>query len=185
MEEFMMKKLLVLMMAMVMILSLAACGGDQNSTSGESIELVEVTANGVSVKLPDDFKYAKTDENNGSMLYANEENTAVVTVGALVEDSVTSADITDDVLLASFAAGGISDATLESSRTVEHDNGTSVVGFGKGTLRDGKAMNSVIQFFLHADGSGYQAISYLFVVDAETSLEDMIEQVLPSVKAVK
>jgi hypothetical protein len=183
----MMKKLLVLIMAMVMTLSLAACGGETDSTAAEeAIELVEVTGNGLSFNLPDDIKYAKTDDNFGSMLFADEESTTVITLGALTEDPVTSADITDDILLAALSAGsGLSDGSLESSSTMEHDGGTSVVGFGKGTLPNGMEMNSVIQYFFPADGSGYHAISYLYVVDAESSLEDTIEQVVSSVKTVK
>lgn len=196
----MMKKLLVLMMAIVMTLSLAACGGDQNPAAAdtdttpassvqnteESIDLAEVTGNGLSFKLPADIKLAKTDDNTGSMIFANDENTAVITLGGLTEDLITSTDITDDVLLAALSAGGgLSDVSLESSRTMEHDGGTSVVGIGKGTLSNGMDMISAIQYFFHADGSGYHAISYLYVVDAGSSLEDTIEQVLSSVKAVK
>lgn len=195
----MMKKLLVLMMALVMTLSLVACGGDQNSTNADSditpsssdsnteksIDLVEVTGNGLSFMLPADIKYAKTIDNSGSMIFANDENTAVITLGVLTEDSLTSADITDDVLLAVISAGGaLSDGSLESSRTIEHDDGTSVVGFGKATLQNGMVMNSVIQYFFPVDG-GYYAISYQYIIDAGNSLEDTIEQVVSSVKTVK
>lgn len=196
----MMKKLLVIMMAMILTLNLVACGGDQSSATAdtdttpsssdsnteESIELVEVTGNGLSFNLPADMEYAKTDDNTGSMLFANEESTAVVTLGVMTEDSITSADITEDVLLASLSAGGgLSDVSLESSRMMEHDDGTSVVGIGKGTLQNGTVMNSAIQYFFPADGGGYHAISYLYVVDAGSSLDDTIEQVLSSVKIAK
>jgi hypothetical protein len=181
-----MKKLLILMLALVMTLSLAACGGDQNSTTSESIDLVEVKGNGLSIRVPADFKYAKTDENIGSMIFANEEKTAVIVLGTLTEDSITSADITDDVLLGALATdSGLSDGSLESSRTIKHDGGTSVVGFGKGKLGNGTVMNSVIQYFFPADDSGYYCIAYLYGVDAGSSLEDTIEQVVSNVKTAK
>lgn len=197
------KKLQVLMMVLAMTLCLAACGEPQNATTGDSgstpsstpsesnteepIDLVEATGNGLSIMLPADIKYAKTDDNSGTMLFTNEENTVVVSLGALTEDnSVTSADISNDVLLnALSASGGLSDASLESSNTIEHDDGVSVVGFGKGTMSNGLAMNSVVQYYFPADGSGYYAIGYLYRVDAGSSLEDTIEQVVSSVKSVK
>ena len=197
-----MKKLLVLMMALVMTLSLAACGGDKNPTAAtpattpdttpsssapntsESIDFVEFTGNGLSFALPIDFEYVQTDENTGGMIFANEERTAVVTVGVKTEDAGTSADITDDLLLAALSAGGLSDATLNSSGAVEQDGGTSVVGFGKGTMKNGTVMNSVLQYFYPADGV-YHVISYLYAVDAGSSLDDNIELVLSTVKSAK
>ena len=194
------KKLLVPMMALVMTLSLVACGGEQNSAAADSeitasssdsnieqsIDLVENTGNGLSLKMPADIKYAKTDDNLGSMIFTNSENTAVITLGVLIKDSVTSADITDDILLAALSGGGgLSDGRLERSQTIEHDDGTSIVGFGKGTLSSGTAVNSVIQYFIPKDGSGYYAISYLYVADAGSSLDDTIEQIVSSVKIVK
>lgn len=186
----MMKKLFVLMMALIMTLSFAACGGDSDDNSSsndsnteETIDLVEVTGNGLSFMLPSDIKYAQTSESNGAMIYANEERTVVITVGVLTEAVFTSDDINDDILLVALSAGsGLSDGSLESSRTIEHDNGISVVGFGKGTLPNGVEMNSVIQYFFPADGSGYYAISYLYAVDADSSLEDTIDQVVSSLK---
>ncbi len=193
-----MKKLLVLMMIFVMTLSLAACGGDENPTAttpdttpsssapntSESIDFVEFTGNGLSFALPADFEYVQTDESTGGMIFSNEDRNAVVTVGPWTEDAGTSADITDDVLLASLTAGGLSDATLESSGSVEQDSGTAVVGFGKGTMKNGMDMNAVVEFFFPADG-GYHAISYLYAVDAGSSLDDNIELVLSTVKTAK
>ncbi len=199
-----MKKLLVYMMASAMTLSLAACGGEENTTAttptntsttassssaqntSAPIDFVEITGNGLSFALPADIKYVKTDENSGSMIFANDKSTAVITLGVETEDTVTSTDITDDVLLAALSAGGgLSDATLESSGTVEQDGGTAVVGFGKGTLSNGTVMNSVIQYFFPADGSGYHAISYLYAIDGGSSLDNTIEQVLSTVKIAK
>ena len=199
-----MKKLLVLIMALAMTLSLAACGGDKNPTAAtpaatpdttpssstpntsESIDFVEFTGNGLSFALPVDFEYVYTDETTGSMIFANAEKTAVVTVGVKTEDSITSTDLTEDDLLAALSAdGGLSDATLESSGTVEQDGGTAVVGFGKGTMKNGTVMNSVLQYFFPADGSGYHVISYLYAVDAGSSLDDNIELVLSTVKSAK
>ena len=214
-----MKKLLVLTIALILTLSLAACGEDGNptattpdttsdttstttsattstttsaTTSSSSApntsaptDFAEITGNGLSFALPVDIKYVKTDDNSGSMIFVNEENTAVVTLGVKTVDAVTSAHITEDVLLAALSAGGgLSDATLESSGTVEQDGGTVVVGFGKGTMKNGVVMNSVIQYFFPADG-GYHVISYLYAVDGGSSLDDNIEQVLSTVKTAK
>jgi len=171
------------MMILVMALSFVACGGDENSKTGD---LVEVTGNGLSFKLPADIKHVKTDENYGSMLFTNEERNVVVTLGAMTEEALTSAEITDEFLFTVLSvANKLSDASFESSRTIEHDDGTSVVGFGKGTMSNGREMNSVIQYFFPADGGGYYAISYIYEVDAGTSLEANIEQVVSSVKIAK
>lgn len=176
-----MKKLLVLMMALVMTLSLAGCGGDEKEGS---VSLVDVTANGLTIKLPNDIKYVITNETNGAMIYANDESTAIITISAMAVDPVTSSDITDDVLLVALTAGGgLSDGALEKSRTIEHeDGGKSVVGFGKGALSNETDMNSVIHYYFPADGSGYHVISYLYVVDAGSSMENTIEQVISSIK---
>jgi len=154
------------MLALVMTLSLAACGGESTTAENtpassdpnteKSIDLVEVTGNGLSFMLPADIKLAKTDETTVSMLFTNDENTVVITLSVLIEEPVISADMTDDVLSVAVTAGsGLSDGSFERSLTLEHDDGsTSVVGFGKGTLSNGMAMNSVLQYFFPADG-GY------------------------------
>ncbi len=202
-----MKKLLVLMMALILTLSLAACGGDKAPTptapalatpvttpsssalnTSESIDFVEVTGNGISFALPVDIEYVDTDEATGSMIFANAEKTAAVTLGVKTEDSITSADITDDDLLAALSAGGrLSNATLENSGTVEQDGGTAVAAFGKGTMENGTVMNSAIQYFFPADGGGYHVISYLYAVDAGSSLDlnDNITLVMSTVKSAK
>ncbi len=196
-----MKKILVLMTALVMTLSLAACGGDEGSTEPTSDtitpsssvadttkpgDLVAVTGNGLSFALPLDMKYVKTDENNGGMLFANEDRTAVVTVGVKTEDTVTSADITDDVLLQALSAGGgLSDAKLDHSGTVDQFGGKVVVGFGKGTLSNGTVMNSALQYFFPAEGGGYYVISYIYAVDVGSSLDANIEKVMATVKTAE
>jgi len=159
---FRVKKLMVLLVMLVMALSLAACGGEDVADPGRNVEnmpdssgLVDITGNGLCLALPSDFKYAQTDESNGGMNFADEERNAVVTLGVKAEDAVTSGDITDDVLLAALSGNGLlSDATLERSSTVEHDGGTSVVGFGKATLADGQVMNSVVQYFFPRMAAG-------------------------------
>lgn len=199
-----MKKLLVLSMALIMTLALVACGEDKsssgitpadtstsaptsaNTSNTPSNDLVEFTGNGLEFALPVDIKYVKTEDVAGSMIFANDEKTAVVTLGVKAEDAVTSADITDDVLLAALSGGGgLSDAELESSGTVEQHGGTSVVGFGKGTMQNGAVMNSVIQYFFPGTGDGYHVISYLYAVDGGSSLDDTIELVLSTVKTEK
>jgi hypothetical protein len=189
-----MKRLLVLMMMLVLTLGLAGCGGgdasDSASDAGNTPEpnaLVEVTGNGLNLSLPADIKYIKTDENNGGMIYSNEERNAVVVISVKTEDAeVSPADISDDVLLTALAGeGSLSDVALDSSDTVEQDGGTYVVGFGKGSLEDGTVMNNVLQYFFPADGGGYYVISYLYGVDAESSLDDTIQEVVSTVKTAQ
>jgi len=191
-----MKKLLVFMTALTLLLGLTACQGESNApptsdaahltsatNTSDSIDLTEITGNGLVLALPTNFQYAQTNETTGEISFADENGTAVVTLGVKTEDSITSTDITDEVILA--ALGGESNATLDSSETMEHEDGTSVVGFGKVTLEDGMVMNGVLQFFFPTEGGSYYAICYLYDVDAESSLENMIEQVLPTVKVEK
>ena len=184
-----MKKLLVLMTALTLTLGLTACQVEINApptsptNTSDSVELTEVTGNGLVLALPTNFQYAQTNETTGDISFANENATAVVTVGVKIEDSITSKDITDEVILASL--GGEGNAILDSSETMEQVDGRSVVGFGKVTLEDGMVMNGVLQFFFPAEGGSYYVICYLYDVDAESSLEDMIKHILPTVKAAK
>ena len=198
-----MKKLLVPIMAVVMTLSLAACGGDAAPTyipdttpsssapsTQDSIDFVEVTGNGLSFALPADIKYVKTEDGTGTMLFVNEDATAVVSLGVKIENnSVTSADVTEELLFDGISAGGVlSNATLDNYGTGEQDGGgTAVVAFGKVTMDDGMDMHSDIQYYFTADGSGYYMISYLYAVDKENSLgaDDNIARVMSTVKSAE
>ena len=183
-----MKKLLLVMIVLTLSFSLVACGGADtpDPSTSKSHDLVVTTGNGLSFALPSDIKYVKTDDSNGAMLFANDEKTAVVTVGVKTEDTTTIADITEDVLLQSLSVGGsLSNAKLDNSGTVEQASGTAIVGFGTGTLSNGTDMNSVIQYFFPGDGGGYYAISYLYVVDGGSSLDTSIENVLATVKTAE
>jgi hypothetical protein len=203
-----MKKLLVLMLALLLTLGLAACGGAEQppgaedaagggdpaaaedaaegedlSDSDDAIGFSTVSGNGLSLEVPADIEYAQTNEASGSVIFADEYTTAVITLGPLKEDSrVTSADITDEVLLSAMSLA-VAGGTLDTSRTVEHDGGVSVVGYGKWTVQDDITLHSVLQYFFPADGGGYYTISYLYVEDAGSSLEDTIDQVISSVRA--
>lgn len=195
-----MKKLIVLMMMITLSLSLVACGGDKNPTAptpdttpsssdadtSKPDDLIANEANGLSFGLPADIKYVQTDEDNGAMIYANDERTAVVTVGVKTETTLTNADVTEDALLEALSAGGgLSDATLDNSATVEQSGGIAVVGFGKGTMSNGTVMNSAVQFFFPADGGSFIVISYLYVVDAGSSMDANIERVMATVTTVE
>jgi len=191
-----MKKLLVLMMALLMTVSIAACGGDESSASAEpdvtpavsesnpeeSVELVEFTGNGITLMVPADFTSTTMDESNGNLSVVNKENPAAITISEKKVDSISSDDITDEVLISSITYSGMIDGTLDRSSRYENDGGTSVVGFGQGKLDDGSVMNTVIQFYILADGSGYHVVSYLYEVGSDSSLEGTIEQVASSVK---
>ena len=190
-----MKKLLVLLIALAMALSFAACGGEDapadvnpassNESMPDSNDFTEFTGNGLSFSLPTDFEYVNTDD-FGSMQFSNEERTQVVTVGTKGEEQITSTDFTDEDLRTVLEGeGALSNVTLESSEMVEQDGGTSLIAFGKGTL-DGTRMISAIQIFFAEDG-GYYPISYLYTADAGTSLEknDNITLVMSSIKRIK
>ncbi len=188
-----MKKLLVLLITLAMTLNFVACGGSEAATdatpsssdenTSETIDFVEVTGNGLTFPLPADIEYVTTDEATDGMIYANEERTAVVTVSGKIETEATSADITEEDILDSLSAGGgLSDVTLDNYDTVEQDGGTLVNAFGIGTMENGTVMNTAAQYFFTADGSGYHFISYLYVVDAGTSLDDNITATMSTVK---
>lgn len=82
------------------------------------------------------------------MYFANVECKVDITLGTLTEGPVTSADMTDDEFVFALTAGiGLSGGTFEKSQTIEHE------------------------------GGAYHYISYLYAVDAGTSLENTIEQV--------
>ncbi|NLK37668.1 MAG: hypothetical protein GX299_06250 [Epulopiscium sp.] len=52
-------------------------------------------------------------------------------------------------------------------------------------MEDGTAMYSVIQYFFPTDGSGYQAISYLYPVEKTSSLANNMEDILATVMPEK
>lgn len=190
-----MKKLLVLTLALVMALGLVACGNSAPAStsapaaSAEVAEQIEnpfviVSGNGLSVGMPADIKYVDTSEETGMMVFATDDASAAISFTVKVEDATTPADITEDVLALSLSAGGrLSNVSLDNSGVVEQDAGTSVVGFGKGTTEEGDAMETAIQYFFPADGSGYYAITYMYYSDTANSLADNLELVMSTVKA--
>lgn len=88
-------------------------------------------------------------------------------------------------MLALSGGGELKDATLDNSVTLEQEESTSVVGFGKVTMEDGTAVHSVIQYFFPANSGVYQAISYLYPVDEASSLTYNIEDILATVTPAK
>ena len=191
-----MKKWMLILMVLVLAMSLIACGGEDASdpagdpgsseaNSSDTIDLVEVTGNGLALLLPSDIEYLQIDE-FGTMIYSNEDRTEVVSVGAFEEDQVsTSTDITEEVLVGALTGEGQHEATLDRTETLEHEGGTSTVGFGQVTLQDGTVADSALQYFFPAEGGGYHVISYLYVTEVEDCLADAIEEVVSSVTPEK
>jgi hypothetical protein len=78
-----MKKLFLLTLALVMTLSLAACGGgtDESSNPAKSVTMVDVTTEqGISIKLPSDMPLQTIQ---GNVTYANTETGDVASFGVV------------------------------------------------------------------------------------------------------
>lgn len=137
-----MKKLLLLTLALVMVLSLAACGGETGTTAEttteKTVSLVSVITQGITLSLPSDM----TAQENGT--YANLATADIASFGAFEIEAGeaplsewTQADVLAmykesyaDVVINSFETGltlNGNDA-LQSTFTLTSSEGTSITG---------------------------------------------------------
>ena len=202
------KKGIAFTVAALMALSLTACGGEDKASttaaataanttvaatttapaaettapataaggSEASFELFLNEANGLSIGLPENVTYAQTND-NGVAVYTNETGSIVVTIGPKNEQAITAESVTEEVL--TQAMNGMDNAEFGNMGTVEQNGGTSVVGFGTGSV-NGTKKNLAVQYFIPQSGDGYYTVSYLYDL-SESSFDDNIATVLASV----
>lgn len=119
-----MKKLLLLTLALAMILSLAACGGETatETTTAKTVSLVSVTTQGITLKLPSEM----TVQDNGT--YANMTTADIASFGSyeIEDDDAPLADFTQADILAMYKES-YTDVVINSFKTGIKLNGNDAL----------------------------------------------------------
>lgn len=184
-----MKKLLVLMIAIVMTLSLAACGGDEGTTApapeasapaASDITLVSKEANFTTLLVPSDF--GEFYDKDG---YAVAEGTnASIVVTPTIEPDVRIESITEDYMVDLMVD------TYSNIKVLAFDNPVTIAGVdavsfkftGDGaTSGKNKTVCHLTLFFSIEGQDCEQQLIFTYDTGANTSLEanltDMIESI--------
>jgi hypothetical protein len=171
---FIMKKLLALMMALILSLSLVACGG-------EKITLKSQTINGLTLNVPSDFG-AFQDVAEQIKMAKNADSTATITISERVDAQKLTADFWDEKTFAENVLTGLGDLKI-----LEFSNSKKIVGVpavfahysGKNT-EDVKT-EGYIYLLYHNDGT-YQSIVFSFTKDSDSSLTQNLTTIIDSMK---
>lgn len=167
-----MKKLVALALAVMMTLSLTACGGDPVTLSTKSV-------NGVSIDVPSDFG-GFTDQGSG-MLATNEDTSATIIVGIPVDSGgFGPADLDQDSYRQQIF--GETDVKFITFDNAADCNGIPAV-FANCELTNSNGVDLTVNTWVlfHEDGTT-QTVSLTYTTGADTSLEENIDAIVSSVK---
>ena len=184
-----MKKLLILMMALAMTLSLAACGGsdsaptstpDTSESAASDITLVSKVANYTALLVPSDF--GEFSDKDG---YAVAEGpNASIVVTPTIEPDIRIEDITEDYMVDLMAD------TYSNMKVLAFDNPITIAGVDAvsflftgdcATSGKNKTVCHLTLFFSIEGQDCEQQLIFTYDTEANTSLEtnltDMIESI--------
>lgn len=184
-----MKKILVLMMALAMTFSLAACGGEEGSAEPASnvsaheapaVTLVGKEANFTTLLVPSDF-----DEFYDKDGYAVAEgtNASIVVTPTIVPD-VRIEDITEEYMV------NLMGGTYSNIEVLAFDNPITIAGVdavsfqftGDGaTSGKNKTVCHITMFFTIEGQDCEQQVSFTYDTGANTSLEANLNDIIESI----
>ncbi len=169
-----MKKILVLMMALILSLSLVACGG-------EEITLQSQTVNDLTLDVPSDF--GEFSEAAAQIKMAkNEDNTATITVSERVAAEGVTADLWDKETFIANVLTNFGDLEVLEFSNAETAAGTTAV-FAHYT---GKNSSDVgvegYNYFLYFNDDTYQSVAFSFTKDRDSSLKQNLTAIIDSMK---
>jgi len=184
-----MKKLLVLMMALVMTLSLAACGGDGGSAESDpdvsapaasDITLGSKEANFTTLLVPSDF--GEFYDKDGYAV-AESANANIVVTPTIVPDERIE-DITEDYMLALMedSYSNIEVLAFDNPVIIAGVDAVSLLFTGDGNTSGKNKTVCHLTLFFSIDGQDCeQQLSFTYETGANSSLEanltDMIESI--------
>ncbi|PKM86915.1 MAG: hypothetical protein CVU87_10720 [Firmicutes bacterium HGW-Firmicutes-12] len=166
-----MKKILLLILALVMVLSLAACGGESPS---EAVALVDVTTElGISLKLPSDM--TKQSE----VIYVNMETGDVASFGVEVGGTPLS-DWNEETVLTTYQSK-YKDVVIKSFENGKKINGKEAL-VSKLTLTTPKGSPLTMALVMLTDGNKIYVVSLAYGTDkTEGSLATNLQACIDSI----
>ncbi len=169
-----MKKLLVLMMALILSLSFIACGG-------EEVTLQSQTVNELTLDVPSDFgEFSEIAEQ--IKLAANEDSTATITVSERVDAQGVTIDLWDEETFIASALNGFGDLqVLEFSNTASAAGSPAVFAHYTGKNSGDVPVEGYMYFIYYDDGT-FQSIAFSFNKDGDTSLKQNINAIMDSMR---
>lgn len=169
-----MKKLLTLMMALILSMSLVACGG-------EEITLQSQTVNGLTFDVPSDFgEFSELD--NQVNIAVNEDSTASITLSERVDAQGITADLWDEETFITTALSGFGDAqVLEFSNTASAAGSPAVFSHYTAKNSNDAPVEGYMYFIYYNDGT-FQSIAFSFNKDGNSSLKQNINAIMDSLK---
>ncbi len=168
-----MKKLLVLMMAITLSLSLAACG--------EDITLQRQTVNDITLDIPSDFgEFNEVAEQ--IYMAKNEDSTATITISERVDAQGITPDLWDEeAFVANVMVGFNEPQVLEFSNT-ETALGTAAV-YARYTGRNSSDVEvEGYSYILYFDDGTYQSVAFSFTKDKDSALKQNLTSIIDSMK---
>lgn len=185
----MIKKLLILMVALAMTLSLAACGGsdsaptstpDTSAPAASDITLVNKVANYTALLVPSDF--GKFSDKDGYAVAEGPDASIVVT--PTFPSDTWIEDVTEDYMLESLGD------TYSNIKVLAFDNPANIGGVDSlSFLCTGDSNNSgknvttcqIILYFAIDGQNCEQHIAFTYTTGANSSLEANLADILPSI----
>jgi hypothetical protein len=169
-----MKKFLALMMALILSVSLIACGG-------EEITLQSQTVNGLTFDVPSDFGEFN-DIADQIKMAVNEDSTATITLSERVDAQGITADLWDKETFIEAALSGMGDVqVLEFSNTASAVGSPAVFSHYTAINASDAPVEGYMYFIYYNDGT-YQSIAFSFNKDGNSSLKQNINAIMDSLK---
>lgn len=169
-----MKKLLVLLMALTLSLSLTACGG-------EEITLQDQTVYDLTLAVPSDFSEFSEVADQIKMA-KNEDSTATITISEKVDAQGITADLWDEETFTANVLAGFNDLQVLEFSNSETVAGASAVLAHYTGKNSGDVEVEGYNYFLYYDDGTYQSIAFSFTKDGDSSLEENLTAIINSMK---
>lgn len=169
-----MKKLLVLILALGMTLSLVACGG-------EKITLASQTAGGVTIDVPSN--YGDFADDSGMALATDEDSQANIAIGVATDaQGFTPADF-DEATFAALNFPENPDIAFETFNNAAEVNGVPAV-YSKCTLtNEANAEVTIHTYVMFWEDGTLQKVEVTYATGKDTSTETNIDAILKSIQA--
>lgn len=176
-----MKKLLVLMMTLMMILSLAACSGSEATTEADSdITLISKVANYTALLVPSDFE--EFVDKDGYAVATGPSSSIVVT--PTTESDTNIEDITEDYIVEALGD------TYSNLKVLSFDNSANIAGvdavsctYTGDSISSGQS-NTICQIIMYFSIDGLnceQQIAFTYKTGANSSLETNLTDIIESI----
>lgn len=169
-----MKKLFVFMMALIVCISLVACGG-------EEVTLQSQTVNKLTLDIPSDFGEF-SDVAEQIKMATNEDSTATITISERVDAQGVTADLWDEETFIANVLTGFGDLqVLEFNNTMTAAGTSAVYAHYTGKNSSDVEMEGY-SYFLYFDDGTHQSIVFSHIKGEDSSLKQNLTAIIDSMK---